>query len=272
MQVRRQIFTVLLIYVFSSCNLYNVKKQPKKFYNSIAGWDITHIPIIEPYRATSLDKGVTWSINRPEVVNSFEVTSFGVSQNLIYGQGRAGWFLLDIKSRLYAEYETEEELLSCLKSFSVPVNAIAKCNTYLDSLAKGKNLYWFPKDGKTDPAYPNITPDAVTKINLTEDSHQQPDFRFKEKLSFKKSKVYFFQINYNQRANDLYYLSFDSSPPILVKDSLIIPVFNNDNQIEITLYTPYPIAQEKGISEGKRFLQTKTAFIIGQKRRLTACL
>jgi hypothetical protein len=261
MQVKRQIFIALLIFAITSCNFNNDKKQPKTFYNTIGGWDITYIPIIEPYRAASLDKGVTWSIDRPEAIASFEVTSFGVSQNLIYGQGRAGWFLLDTKSKLYTEYETEEELLNGLKSFSVPVNAISKCTSYLDSLAKSKDLYWFPKDGQTYPNYPNITPDAVTTIYVMEESHQQPDFRFKENLSFKKNKVYFFKINYNQKANDLYYLSFDNSPPILVKDSLIIPVFNNDNQLAITLYTPYPIAQEKGIPEGKRFLKTKTAFI-----------
>ena len=221
MQVKRQIFA-LLIFLISGCNLNHDRKQPKTFYNTIAGWDITHIPIIEPYRATSLDKGVTWSINRPEVINTFEVISFGVSQNLIYGQGRRSWFLLDTKSKLYAEYATKEELLNTLKSFSVPINDIGKCNSYLDSLAKGKDLYWFPKDGVTYPDYPSITPDAVKLINVIEKSGEQPDFHFKESLSFKKTKVYFFKVNYNLSTNDLYYLSFDNSPPVLLKDSLLI--------------------------------------------------
>ena len=261
MQVRRQILITLLFFLISSCNLNHDKKQPKTFYNTIAGWDITHIPIIEPYRATSLDKGVTWFINRPEAINSFEVVSFGVSQNLIYGQGRANWFLLDTKSKLYAEYETEDELLNSLKNISVSVHAISKCNSYIDSLAKGKDLYWFPKDGKTYPNYPSIIPDAVTTINVVEDTNEQPDFFFKENLSFKKTKVYFFKVNYSQNTNDLYYLSFDNSPPVLLKDSLLIPIFSNKSEFGITLYTPFPIAQEKGIAEEKRFLKTKTVYI-----------
>jgi hypothetical protein len=259
--MRRQIFIALLIFAISSCNLSHDKKQPKTFYNTFAGWDITHIPIIEPYRAISLDKGVTWTINRSEVISSFEVTSFGVSHNLIYGQGNTNWFLLDTKSKLYAEFETQGELLYSLKSFSVPVNYIGKCNSYLDSLATGKDLYWFPRDGKTYPDYPSINPDAVTVINVSEKTGEQPDFSFKQDLPFKKTKVYFFKIKYNQSTNDLYYFSFDNSPPVLVRDSLLIPVFSNKSQFDLTLYTPYPVAQEKGISEEKRFLKSKTAYI-----------
>lgn len=261
MQVRRQLLITILSFTFIGCNINNDKKQPKTFYNTIEGWDITYIPIIESYRATSLDKGATWSISRPEVVNSFEVKSFGVSHNLIYGQGSSNWFLLDTKSKLYAEYETQGELLNSLKSFSVPLNDIGKCNSYLDSVAKGKDLYWFPKDGKTYPDYPSINPDGVTLINVSEKTGEQPDFSFKEDLSFKKTKVYFFKIKYNKSTNDLHYLSFDNSPPMLVKDSLLVPVFSNKTQFDITLYTPYPVAQEKGISEEKRFLKSKTAYI-----------
>lgn len=259
--MRRQILITLLIFSISGCNLNHDRKQPKTFYNTITGWDITHIPIIEPYRATSLDKGVTWNINRPEVINSFEVLSFGVSQNLIYGQGKANWFLLDTKSKLYAEYETQGELLNSLKIFSVPVNEIGKCSLYLDSLGKGKELYWFPKDGKTYPDYPSINPDGVTIITVSEKTGEQPDFSFKEHLPFKKTKVYFFKIKYNRSTNDLYYFSFDNLPPVLMKDSLLIPVFSNQSQFSVTLYTPYPVAQKKGISEEKRFLKSKTAYI-----------
>jgi hypothetical protein len=256
----RQILVTIATVLAISCSSNREKKQRKTFYNTITGWDINYIPIIEPYEATSLDKGITWSIDRPEVVNSFQVVSFGVSQNLIYGEAKPDWFLLDTKSKLYCEYQTEEELINTLKTFAVPLNAIGECNSYFDSLAKGKELYWFPKDGNTYPNYPSIAPDAVTTIIVTNDN-QQPDFRFKMNLRFKKNKVYFFKVNYNQIRNDLYYLSFDNSPPILVKDSLLIPVFNKKNQIDITLYTPYPVAQEKGIPEERRFIKTKTAYI-----------
>src|SRR4051812_15152946 len=114
MQVRQQILIATLIFLAVSCSFNQDKKQPKTFYNNIAGWDIIYIPIIKPYKASSLDKGVTWSIDRPEQVNSFEVLSFGVSQNIIYGHGQANWFLLDTKSKLYAEYKSEEELVNSL--------------------------------------------------------------------------------------------------------------------------------------------------------------
>ena len=259
--MRQQIINLVLIFLVISCGFNQDKSQPITFYNNIAGWDISYIPIIEPYRSTSLDKGVTWSISRPEIINSFEVLSFGVSQNIIYGQTKYTWFLLDTKSKLYAEYRSEEELISTLQGFQVPVNEIANCNTYFDALANGRDLYWFPKDGMTYPVYPDIIPDTETIIQIEEKEQQQPEFSLKEALSSKKNKVYFFKLQYNKKGNDLYYLSFDNSPPILVKDSLVIPVFSDKNQIDITIYTPFPIAQEKGISEEKRFLKTKTAYI-----------
>jgi hypothetical protein len=134
--------------------------------------------------------------------------------------------------------------------------AIADCKSYFDSLTKGNTLYWFPKDGKIYPSFPSIIPDNVTTIKIIETSQQPPDLLFKENLRFQKNKVYFFKINYNNRGNDLYYLSFDNSQPILAKDSLLIPVFIDKNQFDITLYTPYPVAQEKGIPEEKRFLKS----------------
>lgn len=259
--MRRYILITLLTFFASGCILKGDKEQPKTFYNTIAGWDIAYIPIIEPYRATSLDKGVTWSINRPEVVNSFEVKNFGVSQNLIYGQGNSKWFLLDTKSKLYAEYPTKGELMNSLSTFSVPINNIDNCNSYFDSLANGKDLYWFPKDGKEYPTYPSIIPDEVTLINVSENNGETPDFSLGKNLSSKKNRVYYFKVKYNKSTNDLYYLSFDNSPPLLVKDNLLVPIFSEKSQFDITLYTPYPVAQEKGISEERRFLKSKTVYI-----------
>jgi hypothetical protein len=259
--VRLYIVIIVLTFFAYGCILKADKEQPRTFYNTISGWDITYIPIIEPYRATSLDKGFTWSINRPEVVNSFEVKRFGVSQDLIYGQGYSKWFLLDTKSKLYAEYPTKEELINSLSTFSVPINDIDNCNSYFDSLANGKDLYWFPKDGKKYPTYPSITPDEVTLINVSEKNDENPDFWFSKDLSKKKSKVYYFKVKYNKSTNKLYYLSFDNSPPVLVKDNLLVPVFSDNNEFDITLFTPYQVAQDNGISEERRFLKSKTVYI-----------
>lgn len=261
MKARGQILITLLVSIFISCNFHQDKEHPKTFYNTIAGWDITYIPIIEPYKATSLDKGVTWFINRPEVLNSFKVKSFGVSHNVIYGQGNSRWFLLDTKSKLYAEYPTKDELLKSLNSFSVPINTIQNCSLYFDILAKGKALYWFPKDGTNYPTYPSIPPDKVTLINISETNGENPDFTFNKELTLKSNKVYYFKVKYNKDTNDLYYLSFDNSPPLLVKDNLLVPFFSRKSQFDITFYTPFPVAQEKGITEEKRFLKSKTVYI-----------
>ncbi|MCO5241684.1 MAG: hypothetical protein M9904_16670 [Chitinophagaceae bacterium] len=258
--MRLQILIALLIFFTYSCKFTSNRDEPKTFYNTISGWDISYIPIIEPYRATSLDKGITWSINRPEVVSSFDVIRFGVSNNFIYGKGSSKWFLLDTKSRLFAEYDTKQELLYSLKSLMISIKPISECNSYFDSLADNKKLYWFPKDGKSYPTYPNINPDTVVKINVT-GSLEQPDFFFSPSLPFKKSRVYFFLVSYNQKNNDLYYLSIDNSPPVLVRDSLLIPAFCDTSKLEITLYTPYSVAQENHIPEEKRFLKTKTIYI-----------
>src|SRR5688500_5586738 len=114
MQVRQQILIAILTFLTVGCDFKSDNRQPKTFYNTISGWDIIYVPIIEPYKATSLDKGVTWSINRDEV-NSVDILSFGVSQGFIYGHGQGQWFLFETKSRLFAEYKTQEELITSIQ-------------------------------------------------------------------------------------------------------------------------------------------------------------
>lgn len=258
--MRRQAFITISIFLIVSCNFNQDKKQPRTFYNNISGWDIIYLPIIKPYRATSVDKGETWSLGLDEI-NTVDVSSFGVSKNFIYGHGQKGWFLFDVNSKLFAVYPTQEELNHSLQSFNVPIKTIASCNLYFDTLSKGKNCYWFPKDGQSYPSYSDFVPNEVKQIKVIETAHAQPDFELNQKLKATTDKIYFFRISYNKKQNDLYYLSFDNSQPILVKDSLLVPFFTDKKQFDITLYTPYPVAQEKGISEEKRFLKSKIIYV-----------
>jgi hypothetical protein len=153
----RFIFLLAIMSLGCSCG----PKQPKSFYNTIASWDISYIPIIKPYRAVSVDRGSSWSIEIPETSDNIDVLRFGVSGNFIYGKeepsfdmlmnsgnenAKRNWFLFDTKAKLHTRYKTEEELIRNLDSLSIPVNAIVKCKTYFDSLCDDHKLYWYPKD------------------------------------------------------------------------------------------------------------------------------
>jgi hypothetical protein len=261
------IATVSLLIV--GCNSHS-NKHIDKFYDTISvDWDLICIPIIKPYRAESVDHGRSWLLVL-NLGNSVEVSSFGVSENFIYGYGNEviidgqkekGWFAFDINSKMLAVYPTQQELNNCLKNFSIPVNAIADCNKYFDSLASGNDVYWFPKSGQNYPSYPEIEPKNTAEIKVTENSNGKPEFFFNPKLQLHKNKIYFFKISYNKKQNDLYYLSIADHQGFLVKDNLLVPVFINKHKTDIGLYMPVPIAEEKKIPESKRFNENKVLSI-----------
>lgn len=248
-----------------SCDFIQNKKSKKTFYNSISGWDIIYVPIIEPYKVSSIDNGSNWLLNRKEN-GSVSVLQFGVSKSLIYGSSiNKKWFLYDTESDLYAEYISEEELFSSLQSFNIPINPIAKCKNYFDSLADEKKCYWFPKEGQKYPAYAIPVPKNVNTISVYEKSKGDFDFTIASTIEAENNGIYFFNPIFNKKNNNLLYISINHSGPILIKDSLIIPIFINKNQFDIAVYTPYPIAQEKGIKEEKRFHKMKTVIIKSNK-------
>lgn len=254
-----KLLLVLFLFQFGSCGLISDKKEPATFYNTIAGWDIQHIPIIKPFLMTSIDRGRSWFLNTAKS-GSINISRFGVSQNFIYGQSNMKWFVFDTKSKLYAEYASETEMNECLQSFNIKVNEISECNDYFKKLAKGIKPYWFPADGKEYPDYPAITPKEVIDIKITDRLNEEPDFTLLKKPKENKEGIYFFRILYSKGQNELYYFSLNNEQPIPVKDSLLIPVFETGNMFEITLYTPYPIAEQKGIPESKRLYKQKQIF------------
>ena len=149
--------SVLAVLLFStlitSCDFIRNKESKKTFYNSISGWDIIYVPIIEPYSVSSIDHGSNWLLNRKEK-SSVSVLQFAVSGSLIYGSTiNTKWFLFDTESDLYAEYKSKEELYNNLQSLNIPINPISKCKNYFDTLAEGKKCYWFPGEGQKYPVY-----------------------------------------------------------------------------------------------------------------------
>lgn len=250
----KMFFRLLMSFFFLQsfgCGLIADKKEPAYFYNSIAGWDIRHVPIIKPFRVSSIDGGRSWLLNKEEL-GSIEVSQFGVTQNFIYGQSNTKWFVFDTKSKLYAVYKTELEMNDCLKSFKIKTGEILECNDYFKRLTKGIKPYWFPEEGNEYPDYPPIIARDIIDIKITDSGSGDPDFKLLKQPKVNKEKIYFFRVLYSKGQNDLYYLSFNSQPPIQVKDSLLITVFETSNMFDITMYTPYPIAEKRGIPESKR--------------------
>ena len=250
----------ILLFINTSCEFKSDNKKIDTFYDRISDWDISYIPIIEPYRASSIDGGKTWTLNKEEL-NSVKISEFAVSDNTIFGKGGNSWFLFDTKSKLYAEYYTEKDLFLSLENLQVLIKPTATCKSYFDSLAKGKPCYWFPKEGKNYPDFPSLQPNDLIPITIFETPDKQLDFKFNPKINFNKTRIYYFKIYLNIPQNELYYVSIDNSRPVLAKDSVIIPVFTYKNEFEISLYTPYPVPQEIGIPEDKRYLKSKIAYI-----------
>lgn len=261
-------FLTLIIAVMSctlACNSHG-KKHTDKFYDTISkDWDYICIPVIKPYKAASTDNGRSWLLEF-EMPNEVKVSSFGVSKNFIYGYGdeviiegqpKKGWFAFDINSKLLAVYPSRKELTASLNEFNISANNIADCNKYRDSLANGYDLSWYPKIGKNYPSYPEIHIKEVTEIRVIEDAKGKPDFYFNNSLHLHKNKIYSFRISYNKKINDLYYLSLPNRNPILVKDDLLIPVFIDTNKLDLYLYTPVLVAEEKKISKSERFEKIK---------------
>lgn len=237
--------------------------KSKTFYEQIAGWDIVHIPIIEPYRASSIDNGRTWLLNK--VVDGFgglEVISLGVSQNMIYGCSSSNnWFLFDTNSKILAEYPSQAALMASLNYLNIPIEPIASCSSYSAILAAGQPCYWFPKDLSVYPQYPPIKPKEVATLNIVEENKSNPIFSINTNIKSNTSRIYFFRINYNRPKNDIYYIAFNYSPPTLIKNNLLIPVFIPADTCQVWVYTPFPIAQQKGIAESARFVKSMTVRI-----------
>lgn len=267
-------FPILLFCVFLLNNCHFSNKQTSgedDFYSTIAGWDIKQVPIIPPFRATSSSPG-QWLIsgageslhpgNNRE--GDIPVEAFGVSKQYIYGtapndqaDGPPQWFLFNTQNLLYVAYDSEEEFHQAFKHYQLDKKPIAGCDTYFTELSEHKRCYWYPEKGQDYPIYPAFRPDSCITITIQENSK---GIHFKLPPTIKRSatKIYYFKTAYNRDTNDLYYISFDNSAPRLIKNGdTIAACAENNRLLEITVYTPYPVAERKGLSEQDRIVLTQ---------------
>jgi hypothetical protein len=236
-----------------------------KFYENFSGYDVKYIPIIPPFKAISSYPDV-WLIGGYEGVlhltehtsGDIPVLSFGVSKNYIYGTVPKGytseigkWFLFNTQTKLYSEYDTEAELTETLRQYKLNKNPIKTCNEYHQELIAGKPAYWFPEKGKEYPVFTDFFPDSSIEIQVTENG-DGPVLKTPGKVKRSVTKIYHFRVQYNKPKSDLLYLSINSAPPVPLEDNLEIPVYAEYNSVDITVYTPYPVAQKKNISEKDR--------------------
>lgn len=263
---------LLFVLLLSSCHFSN-KQTPQEhdFYETIAGWDIKHVPIIPPFRATSTSPG-QWQIsgageslhlgnNRK---GDIPVLAFGVSKQYIYGtipkdhaDELARCFLFNTQNLLYVEYDSVEELNKAFEHYLLDKKPIERCDTYFTELSENKRCYWYPEKGQDYPIYPAFRPDSCITITIKESS-KGIHFQLPPVIKRSATKIYYFKTAYNRDTNDLYYISFDNSNPKLIKNGDTIAAYaENNRMLEITVYTPYPIAQSKGLSEKDRIVLTQ---------------
>lgn len=263
-----RILTLILVVltITGGCSISDKKSEDgKDFYNTIAGWDIKHVPIIPPFRASSTTPG-QWLINGSKESlhlgknrgGDIAVNSFGVSKNYIYGKTEnEQWFLFNVNTLLYAEYATENELFETLEKYKLDKNQIATCDDYYQQLTDNKRCYWYPTIGKEYPIFENYRPDSAYTI-VVEGEEKVTDFKVKEPIRRSVSKIYYFKVKYDNDKNDLFYVSFNYSPPRLINNTDLFTAYAEDNNfIDITVYTPYPVGQSKGIDEKDRIVISK---------------
>lgn len=261
--MRNKYLVYLLLALLSGCRLSDDKKSGDDgFYGSIAGWDIRHVPIIPPYRATSTYPE-QWTILKKDQVRNIQVRAFGVTKNYIYGKipddnykdtGR--WFLFNTNSSLYSEYDTELELDATLAKYSLKKNSVRLCEDYFQQLSKGESCYWFPKQGNKYPKYEDAKPNSVIAIDIRE-NEKGIDFDILGPVKKDTSKIYYFRTLYNKEKNDLYYISLDYSDPKQIRNNDTLAAYLGGDTLTLSVYTPFPVAEKKGIREENRIVITK---------------
>jgi len=265
-KMTRNPILILLLFATTNCNFSdNKSEEGKDFYNTITGWDIKHVPIIPPFRASSTYPG-QWLIDGSNEIlhlgrntgGDIPVYSFGVSKNYIYGKTENGqWFLFNVNTLLYSEYSTDIVLFETLKKYKLDKNKIETCDKYFQQLTEDKRCYWHPKVGEQYPKFESYRPDTIYSI-VVDGKERVTDFKVKEKIKKTISKIYYFKITYDNEKNDLFYVSFDGSAPRLINKNEIYAAYDEgNNTLEISIYTPFPVGQSKGITEKDRIVITK---------------
>ncbi len=253
------IYLSTCLFIIGGCNL--VSNNETSFYKTFSeDWDLDVIPLIEPFRLASIDRGESWVLDGDSIVfHSTEntigmgrVKRFGISKNYFFGQNESDWFFFDTKTRLYEGYKTGNELINCLNSFNIPITPIKSCREYQDDISKNGRCYWFPPPGQKYNEKLELKPNDTIDLYAFGNDIKNAGFKAPASIKQQNNRIYFFKLNIDDKNNDLLYFGINWESFILIKDETIVPIFINSDNFDITLYTPFPVAQQKGIMEDNR--------------------
>lgn len=256
--MKTQVFAAVALAVSLGTGCTNsAKKQEQQqhlrqpFYELVSDRDILYVPVIEPYRASSLDKGETWLLSH-DTPESFPVISIGVSNNCIYGQADGStWYLVDSHSHMRATYGSQSECLAALKSLQLPVHEIRSCKAWQDQLAAGKPCYWHPAKGQKYPEYPPLKSGQETILHIG-GIVSNPEFKVDQQINAHPFGIYFFRIESDLPENPLLHFSVNNGSPALAENGSTFPVFSKENYLELVLYVPFPVAETHKVPEKER--------------------
>ncbi|MFT5512905.1 MAG: hypothetical protein ACI8SE_001304, partial [Bacteroidia bacterium] len=244
------------------------------FYDDYSDWDMIWIPIMAPVKAYKLNSD-EWKINtigfihkrESVILGDIPVFAFGVTNDFIYGFSKYlntstpyKWFVYSPNNLIYATYDTKSELLNTLQSLEVKVMPIKPCEDYYKSLTKGDRCYWFPKPSEEYPTFTAHQPNSTIDIQVIGDENGI-DFIVQD-VKRNDSKIYFFKMKYDKPDNDLFYVSINHSSPKLIKNNVVVLTCPWSNTLDIAVYTPYPVGQQKNIKKEDRIVINKTIQIV----------
>jgi len=257
MNRQKSLLIIVLTLLLFSC--FSPRDKDEGFYSCFSeDWDLSIIPLIKPYFLSSCDHGKSWGLSADSIINYNtnnsidEVTDFGISKNYFFGKDESKWFLFDTKSKLFAYYDTKEELFDCMNSFEIPITKMKSCTEYEKDCDSLGYCYWFPKQGEEYNDYLDLKPNDIINLTAYDDSIKGVGFLIDPGIKFHRNHIYFFKLNITGKSNDLLYFEINRTSHIPIKKDTIIPVFINTKTFDIALYTPLSVAQKKGISEKKR--------------------
>lgn len=261
--MRRVLYVLIgVILVLPSCDLLKSTDENSDFYDTIVDYDIQIIPVFPPLRAISIDKGQTWSLNGSGfMLGDLALERFAVSKDFVFGVSEVDsigtaikWFVYNENLKLCAVYTDEESLNAALLELDIIKKPWVDCREYFSALKKGGRCDWYPKVGESYPPFSKFTPKhpVLLKVrNVTGPLRTA----FEGDVKFKQSHLHHFKVAIEDNSDSLLYVSFNNEPPVLIENNMELTIYNeNKDYLDVAVYTPYPVAKKKGISEDDRMM------------------
>lgn len=255
-----KISAIFISIFLTGCYLSADPNSSADFYKNYSEWDIQYVPIVDPIRVYSINKGKTWNLDI-DIFHGDEIKSFGISENYIYGQLEKycvdcenKWFLYDINSKLWAEYKSQTQLFYTLKYFDIKANDIKSCNAYFDQLIKGGRCNWYPPTGKKYIVNTSSYRKNIDTIFIGGGKDNVPKLNVKLSVNTNRTEIYFYKVIVEKGLFDSLYISvdnrYDTNPNYtMVTDSMILPVNVPHSEYQLTLYTPFETAKRRHLPD-----------------------